>query len=247
VLRDIASALLDLWLPPRCVRCDKKLATAPLLCAACVRCLSGGIPARPCLRCGEALALHEAERCRDCRRRRSPLDAVVAAAPFEGELMRWLHRFKYPERGLRGLDPAADALVLALAGVAAGRLRDRSVDLVCPVPPDPARLRERGFHPAGQLAWVVARTLDVRFVANALRMTRVTASQTGLDRAARRRNVKGAISTALDAPSMRRTHVLLVDDVTTTGVTLEECARVLRRHGARSVTGFVVARTPSGR
>jgi ComF family protein len=116
---------------------------------------------------------------------------------------------------------------------------------VVAVPQTPRRLRERGFNPAERLARAAARESGARCDPVALRRVRGGASQTGLDRAARRRNVAGAFRAR--APGAIPARVWLVDDVVTTGATLLEAARVLRRAGAREIVGVCVARTPFAR
>ena len=113
-------------------------------------------------------------------------------------------------------------------------------DLVVPVPLHPRRLRARGFNPATLMARSLARDLRVRLDPVALGRVRDTPSQTGLDRRARRRNVRSAFVARVRVPP----RIWLVDDVVTTGSTLGEAARALRRAGARSVVGICAARTP---
>jgi predicted amidophosphoribosyltransferase len=105
----------------------------------------------------------------------------------------------------------------------------------------PRKRRERGFHPAGELARTVATALGARVEWRALRQIRVTMSQTGLDRRARRRNVRGAFEASATLHGVAC--VALVDDVVTTGATLAECGRALRRAGVRSVMAVCAART----
>jgi ComF family protein len=112
---------------------------------------------------------------------------------------------------------------------------------VIPVPLHPRRLRERGFNQAALLARGIARSWGVHVAARALQRVRDTPSQTGLGRRARRRNLAGAFQCRLASPLPDR--VWLVDDVVTTGSTLEEAARVLRRGGARHIAGVCAART----
>lgn len=168
-----------------------------------------------------------------------PLAAWVAAAPFEGIPALLLRRFKYPAPGLAGLDPAADAVVREWILAAAARVPG-TPDAILPVPLHPARLRARGFHPAGLLAAWVARAGYGPLRRGALARTRDTPSQTGLSRAARRRNVAGAFEARQALPP----HVWLVDDVVTTGATLCEAARAARRAGARRVISVCALRTP---
>ncbi len=169
-----------------------------------------------------------------------PLAACVAAVEFRGAVEAWIHRFKYPPAGLAGLDPAPLAVARMLCLEAGARAPAPAPDLVVPVPLHPRRLRERGFNPATLLARALARERRVRLDPVALRRVRDTPSQTHLGRRARRRNVRGAFVARARVPP----RVWLVDDVVTTGSTLGEAARALRRAGARSVVGICAARTP---
>jgi ComF family protein len=134
-------------------------------------------------------------------------------------------------------------MLAALIEEAARRVPGEPPDAVVPVPLHPRRLRARGFNPAALLGRSAARVAGARFSAHCLRRVRDTPSQTGLDRQARRRNVTGAFASSA-APEAC---VWLVDDVVTTGATLSECARVLRRSGARRIVGVCVARTARSR
>ena len=115
--------------------------------------------------------------------------------------------------------------------------------VVVPLPLHPRRLRQRGFNPAQLLARSVARALDVRLAPGLLERMRDTPSQTGLDRRERHRNVRDAFRARAGCRPPPR--VLLVDDVVTTGSTLAEAARALRRAGALEVAAVCAARTPS--
>ncbi len=169
-----------------------------------------------------------------------PLAACVAAVEFRGAVEAWIHRFKYPPAGLAARDPAPLGGGRRLGRAAGPRAPTPGPDLVVPVPLHPRRLRARGFNPATLMARSLARHFRVRLDPVALRRVRDTPSQTGLDRRARRRNVRGAFVARARVPP----RVWLVDDVVTTGSTLGEAARALRRAGARSVVGICAARTP---
>jgi ComF family protein len=152
----------------------------------------------------------------------------------------YVHRFKYPRPGLLGLDPGPRAVACALVLEAAARA-PLDAELVVPVPLHPARLRQRGFNPAALLARALARARGVPLAPRALERVRDTPSQTGLHRRARARNVAGAFRVRPGARIPAR--VWLVDDVVTTGATLREAARALRRAGARRVIALCAART----
>lgn len=114
-------------------------------------------------------------------------------------------------------------------------------DLIVPIPLHGRRLRRRGFNPAGLLARRLARRLGARFDPVALARLRDTPSQTGLDARERRRNVAGVFLFARLGPPPPS--VWVVDDVVTTGATLESAARELRAAGASSVMGVAAAAT----
>lgn len=217
------------------------MAREAVLCPPCDR-RWPRIPADRCTLCQQAPAAPGELRCAGCARARGPLAACVAAALFSGPVADAVHRFKYPARGLAGLDPSAAAGLAALIREAAARAPGPAPERVVPVPLHPRRLRQRGFNPAAELARAVARSRRLRLDPAALRRRVDTVSQTGLDRRQRRRNVRGAfdVRRGWRAPAC----VWLVDDVVTTGATLAEAARVLRRAGARRVVAVCAARTP---
>jgi len=170
-----------------------------------------------------------------------PLVGLCASAPFEGAWAEFVRRFKYPQHGLSGLDPAADSVVVELALGAANAAPGAAPGAVVPVPQHRLRLLDRGFHPAGVLASAIARAHRLPLHRNALVRLRDTPSQTGLSAAARRRNVAGAFGVpGAGLPS----RIWLVDDVVTTGSTLVAAARAARRAGAREVVGLCAAWTP---
>jgi ComF family protein len=122
--------------------------------------------------------------------------------------------------------------------------------LFVPVPLHASRLRERGYNQAFELLRPLVRSLQIPLAESLLERTRATPAQANLDAAARRRNLRGAFG--FHAPALRgiapaAAHVALVDDVMTTGATLRECARVLRRAGIGRVDVWALARAPRQR
>jgi ComF family protein len=156
------------------------------------------------------------------------ISSACAIGDYEGALRDIIHALKYD--GRRSIATPLSALMALY-----GRRVLASADLVVPVPLHPSRQRERGFNQADALA----RGLGPPVV-RALRRTRVTASQVELPAHERRLNVLGAFG--LTASPTRGRIVVLVDDVTTTGATLEACAKVLLDGGAREVRAVTAAR-----
>ena len=238
-MREWLRGMLELALPPSCAGCGAAVAASAVLCAGCdARLPRLGMDTCPrCQRPGSRYAP-----CAGCAASPSPLAACRAAALYAGDVESWIRRFKYPRRGWRGLDPAPIGVVRRLVLEAAGAAPGPPPERIVPVPLHPRRLRERGFNPAALLARCVAREQRCRFDPALLLRVRDTPSQTGLDRRARRANVRGAFRVRDGARAPRV--VWLVDDVVTTGSTLAEAARALRRAGVREVVAICIARTP---
>jgi ComF family protein len=221
--RELGTGLVELLLPAACAACGERALVERALCEAC----EAALPAPP-------------RGASDPPPR--PLDGWAAGAAFAGPVEEWIRRFKYPRAGLAGLDPAARGVARALILRAAARAPGSAPELVVPIPLHPRRLRARGFNPAARLARWLARERELVCDARALERLRDTPSQTGLDRRARARNVRGAFR---PRPGFRAPReVWLVDDVATTGATLAAAARALRRAGARQIVAICAARTP---
>lgn len=199
------------------------------LCQNCERLLARSGPA--CPRC--AVPVGTQAWCGDCLRAPPAFDAVRTAFDYRFPLDRLVKRFKF------SADLAAGAYLGEALGRAVARLPQP--DLVVASPMSARRLRERGFNPALLLARRVATLHGIAFEARGLAKRRHTPTQTGLDAAARRRNLRGAFVVNGELGGL---HVAVVDDVMTTGATLGALADVLKKAGAARVTGWVVARTP---
>lgn len=206
------------------------------VCRACVARFAAPVPR--CGRCALRVPAGIAE-CADCRRRPPPFVHTVVAADYAFPWDGVVTRFKFHE----GLD-LADALadLLADAVRAAGR---PAVACVLPVPLGPARLAERGYNQSALLASRVARRLGLRWRDDLLQRLVDTPHQTGLALKARRAGLRGCFGVPAHAGGgLRGQAVALVDDVVTTGATVDEAARTLLGAGASQVQVWAVARTP---
>ena len=238
-LAELSRGALELVLPPTCGACCTRTDPTAVLCTTCDSRLERIAP-RACQLCQETPPLAGSHLCAGCGMSDSPLTACVAAVRFDGAGAEWIHRFKYPKKGLRGLDHAPASVVGAMLREAAAWAPGPQPDLIVPVPLHPRRLRLRGFNPAAQIARSLAREFGIPFDAVALRRTRDTPSQTGLDRHERRNNVRGAFRPRRGRHFPER--IWLVDDVATTTSTLAEAAIALRTAGASTVIGICAAR-----
>jgi len=242
--RATLDAAIAVLLAPTCVSCNRPL-DSPLDGVACSACWASIRPLSPplCVTCGDPLASWRTlsvalSRCPRCRRVHTVVSRARSAGDYAGALRDVIHAFKYDGRR-------------SLARPLAGLMRDAGAELldqascVVPVPLHPWRFIGRGFNQAADLAIA----LDVP-VLHALWRQRRTASQTGLTATDRRRNLRGAfrLSPLLRARQvsahLQGAVVVLVDDVRTTGATLDECARVLMDAGAREVRALTAARAP---
>lgn len=230
-----ADALLAVLLAPACAACGEALDT-PARGAVCRTCWDAIRAMAPpyCRICGDALASWRIistleSRCARCRRRPALVRLTRAIGPYEGSLRAIIHAFKYDPR-----PSLARPLAARMRGAADGVLT--AVDALVPVPLHAARERARGFNQARELA----RALDLP-VLDALRRIRPTPPQADLPAARRHANVKGAFALT---PRCRVDGVtlVLVDDVSTTGATLDACASVLLAAGAREVRALTAAR-----
>jgi len=176
--------------------------------------------------------LDELSRCGLCRRGVTRFDAAFAFGEYDGVLRRLIQLYKY-----EGVRPLAAPLSRLLARAVP---RSQRFDVIVPMPLHWMRRWKRGFNQAGLLVQLLARQLAVPAVA-AVRRVKPTAPQAGLTMAQRRDNVAGAFQVR-NRRAIAGMNVLLVDDVLTTGATLNACAAVLKRSGARRVTVLAVAR-----
>ncbi|KAF1715611.1 amidophosphoribosyltransferase [Pseudoxanthomonas yeongjuensis] len=216
--------------PPRCLLCGESGANNRDLCPACAEALPWNASA--CLRC--ALPLPVPATCGACLQKPPSMDETHAVFVYGFPLDRLVPRLKFHN------DLAAGRLLSGLMAEALGAL-PRPAALV-PVPLHGTRLGRRGYDQALELAAPLARSLRIPLLADVLLRTRATAPQSELDAGARQRNLRRAFAVRADAPLPG--HVALVDDVMTTGATLEAAARALRRAGVSRVDAWVCARVP---
>jgi ComF family protein len=239
-VRQLLRAALDLLYPSACYGCGTPTAI-PDFCTTCRAVIH--MPTVPlCVICGAPFrtAAGTDHPCGRCLTHRPHFRQARACAIYDGTdavvhpLKSALHRYKYVREV--GLARPLGALLAERCPFAA-----ETYDVIMPVPLHLARLRWRGFNQSQHLAHTLARRAGVPVDPLSLQRIRATHPQVRLAESERHRNVARAFS-VLRPDRVRRRRILLVDDVYTTGATVDECSRVLLRAGARQVDVLVLAR-----
>jgi len=227
VIERASRAALDLLFPPQCALCGRGGA---LLCGACAAVLPAA-SGRRCERC--AMPVHSGPVCRHCLEAPPAFASIRSAFVMEEGARRLVHELKY--EGLTSLAEPMAALVVARCGVPCA-------DVVVPVPLHSSRGRSRGYNQSAALARRIAAAAGLPCDARAVRRIRDTAPLAHtMHRDERRAIVAGAF--AGDPRRVAGRRILLVDDVVTTGATLDACAAGLLAAGAREVRCLTFART----
>jgi ComF family protein len=226
-LRRIGTSLVDLLFPLRCLGCDRE---GSLLCPSCADALPR-IRQPICQRCG--VSVQAGMLCPACLSQPMSIDGIRSVLLYGGIARQAIHELKY--RQLK-------AVAVPLGKLLADFLRTYPLpaDVLVPVPLHPKRLRERGYNQAALLARELGRLAGLPVEEGWLLRQRDTLTQaTAASAAQRRSNVRDAFSCSRELDGER---VLLIDDVSTTGATLDACASALKASGAGSVWGLTVAR-----
>jgi len=227
--RQVWSSFTNLLFPPTCGGCRT---AGSLWCDACRASVK---PVEPpwCEKCGEPNT--PTQLCSKCRAQPLQIEQIRSVALFLGPLRQGIHRFKYEK-----LASLADPFGVMLADYWCAK--QLAADWLIPVPLHPSRERNRGYNQSNLLAQRLAAQVGIPLISKGLRRTRATAVQMELNATQRKENVFGAF--ACEDERVRGTRVVIIDDVCTTGATLEACAAALLKTGAASVMGLTLARTP---
>lgn len=220
-------------LPQECFLCSRHAGTS-LLCAPCL----SGLPQLPPGRCVVcALPLNTKPgatntHCGACLSHPPAFDATLACYPYTFPIDRLIHSFKYQHQ-------LALSSFLSLEMLKTYPQHDDHT-LIIPMPISSQRLKERGFNQALELARPLARRLGVPLIAHGIHKTLHTSPQASLPWKERQKNICGAFECQLDLTGKS---IIVVDDVMTTGATLNELAKTLKTHGASHISNWVAART----
>jgi ComF family protein len=235
VLRDIA----DVIFPPQCLGCTEIIPhlSGQAFCPACkeqIRFLTGSL----CPICGIAFFASPAQDhlCGNCLEKKPYFSLARAVASYETLILNLIHQFKYGHNITVG-----SALASFMAEFNFPDFDFTEYSLIIPVPLHIRRLRERGFNQALILANAIGEKYQISVNFSLLKRLKFTLTQTGLDRSAREKNVKGTFA-AIDNSKIDSQNIILIDDVYTTGATVNQCAKTLIKAGANKVAVLTLAR-----
>jgi len=225
--------ILDGIFPPRCGGCGSWGTRWCVTCQEKVQLITGEL----CSLCGAPLFDHQFQKCFRCRAAGTVFDAVRSWAAFEGPVQKAVHRLKY-QRDFGLAERLSRELIKMI------EIWRPDFQLVTAVPLDRKRLQERGFNQALLLARPIAWAFKIPLQPRALKRVRATVSQVGLSRSERRINVRNAF--CADGKFVGGCAVLIVDDVMTTGATMNASSQALKKAGAEKVFGVTLARSMLG-
>lgn len=232
ILFFLKRSILDLFFPKFCLGCQRE---GSYLCQDCLAILEV-LEYQYCL-CKKPLRLYRAGKCRSCYHKK--LNGLYFALPYQNQLLQTLlHQFKY-EPYVKELSEPLASLIIAHFKLSSKPLQFGQDWILIPIPLSIKREKRRGFNQAKEIAKELAKKINLPLVNDVLLKIRETLPQVELEEKVRMENPQGAFMIQKELNGQK---ILLVDDVYTTGATIEECAKVLKTAGAKEVWGVTVAR-----
>ena len=222
----IIESIKELLYPRRCVVCDRPPGYGRMICPGCIgklRVVRGPV----CCKCGKPLRDESEELCKDCKRSKHFFTKGRSVYEYKS-IRKSVYRFKYS-----GRSEYADYYGKAMAHYLGDTIREWNPDVIIPVPLHKKKLAKRGYNQSALLASGLARELGIPFAENLVKRTKNTIPMKELDAHQRQINLKNAFIVALN--DVKLDTIVVVDDIYTTGSTIDAVAAVLKDAGARDV------------
>jgi ComF family protein len=230
----IKNLILDILFPKFCVNCDRE---GTYLCEDCLAVIDVS-EYQYCAFCYPAKIVLNGKTCNSCKKRKK-LDELFCATSYDEKIVKKMLRlFKYEPYAKELSKPLSDLIITHFQVL--GKIPE--IDLIIPVPLHKNKLKNRGFNQSEKIALFIARFLKKPLLAQGLVKIKKTDDQMSLDKGQRQKNLKNAFFCP-KPEIVKGKKILLIDDILTTGATIEECAQTLKRAGAREVCATVVARS----
>jgi ComF family protein len=238
-LRELLNEISDIIFPPQCLTCAEIInqPAKQVFCSTCQGKISF-ITDNFCPICGMPFLVSPAGThiCGNCLGNKPYYTKARAVAGFETVIMDAIHKFKYGRNVSTG-----NSLCLFMANFSFPDFNFSEYSLVIPVPLHIKRLRDRGFNQSLLLAKEMGEKYNLPVNFSLLKRSKFTLTQTGLNKAEREKNIKGAFVVA-NREKVKGENIILIDDVYTTGATVNECAKVLLKAGAQKVSVLTLSR-----
>ncbi len=236
------NTILNLFFPPRCIFCGEPLSpeVEHRVCSHCANNLPYCGAYNRCRRCGIPIDDEAGRVCRECQTTRRHTTRITSSFLYTGTVKDAIVAFKKEENADNGRE-----LSMYVAGMVRQDFGGEEIDFVISVPPRIKNATEERFDQAAYLAKKVALKLGVPYLKGAMRQKRKVQKQSSLLREERYLNLKDVFEVR-KIQALRNKTVLLIDDVSTTGTTLEECAKALKKNGVHRLLAATAARTVSG-
>ena len=237
---NLIKTLLSLIFPLECRICKKTLEVGNLtyICPECFTRIRF-IKEPYCLKCGRPLRPFEDRICKNCQKEKRYFKKICSISLYQGVMREAILLLKYQK--VKALISPLGKLLLKYCQE---NLKINDFDLVLPVPLYRSKRKEREFNQAEVFARMIAEHYSLPLAQENLLRIRDTRTMSGLNPEERRRNVKGAFSVKRQE-EVKNKRILLIDDICTTGATVDECSKVLLTAGVKEVTVLTLARTPS--
>ena len=231
---ELAQKLLSNLFPCRCILCQQTVKHSFEVCPDCYRALPHNEIC--CVSCALPLAedINNEVLCGSCIQKAPAFDYAHSLFRYEGDVIRLVHQLKFGEK-IGFSRTIGEMLLMQLLKT------NEKPECILPVSLHKSRLRQRGFNQSIEISRVLAKNLVIPIEHTAVVRHRSTAAQSGLNAKQRQKNIKGAFSVVA---KLNYKHVLIVDDVMTTGATVNELARVLKKNNVERVGVLSIARAP---
>jgi len=233
---EIYKKIIKFLYPSKCCACDDYVAGDAFMCASCFKEVRFSAQLNKCLVCGEIQEFNlEGEKCNKCRIGNSYIDRFDYVYEYNDPIKQIIRKLKFSDQ---------TNLIKPIASIMVSQFRDliAKTDIILYVPMHKSRLKERFFNQAALIAKHIAKKTNKNLQFNVLIKSRNTLRQTHLDKSGREKNIKSSFQVRKQ-DKIKGLAILLIDDVSTTGATLNECARVLKKAEAREVSCLTFAKT----
>jgi ComF family protein len=231
--RSVKNFLLEIFFPKFCFRCQRE---GSYLCQDCLATLD--ILENTFCLCEKPSRLPQAGKCRNCSFLH--IDGLYFAVSYKNSLIKTLvHQFKYEPYTKELANPLASLIITHFNLIQKDFSPERYI--LIPVPLAKKKLKKRGYNQSEEIAKELSKNIGLPLFTDCLQKEKETPAQMELKKEERLKNIKGAFSVS-NLEKIKNKKILLIDDIYTTGATMEECARILKHAGAREVWGVAVAR-----